>query len=279
MAACFEDSSHSKSWLLSKREVLESNAADILATSRDDVYRLRLFFVEMMHQMGKELKLRQRVISTSVVFFKRFYLKRCFGEFDPRITSITMLFLAAKVEETYSNAKFFVGLAKENKKFAPVYENLDVTVDMMLKLESFAMEALNFDLIVFHPYRPITMILADMGLKKLLQMAWSIANDSYRTDICLEHAPAKIAVAVIYLSLVLNDYSQKERDRFLEEVGMSGKGSPEIEEILDICGRLIELYRYYSKKGKGDSLSHKSVITLLGKLRGAAEGRKALGKN
>ena len=49
------------------------------------------------------VKLRQRVISSAVVFFKRFYLNRSFGEFDPRIIAPTMLFVAAKVEETYLN--------------------------------------------------------------------------------------------------------------------------------------------------------------------------------
>jgi len=267
MAASFKNSSHSKCWLLPRKEVLKSNALDIVATSRDEILKLRLYFVEMMHHMGKELKLRQRVISSAVVFFKRFYLKRSFGEYDPRIIAITLLFLAAKVEETYLNAKFFVKSVKEDELLRPLYKALNITTETLLRFEFQIMEALSFNLIVFHPYRPITRILEGMGEKRLLQMAWSIANDSYRTDLCLEHAPAKIAVAVIYLSMILNDYDQKARDSFLQQVRISGEGGPEVDEVLEISGRLVELYRYYSENGKGDKMSASKVLNILEKLR------------
>lgn len=45
---------------------------------------------------GKHLNLRQRIISTAIVYFKRFYLDQSFIEFDPYLVSITMLFLSAK---------------------------------------------------------------------------------------------------------------------------------------------------------------------------------------
>lgn len=72
-----------------------------------------------IHKLGKRMRLRQRILSTACVFFKRFYLKSVlafalslmppdvmlvsvhrrtnFCEFDPRLVAPTMLFMAAKV--------------------------------------------------------------------------------------------------------------------------------------------------------------------------------------
>mmetsp|Transcript_15284 Transcript_15284/g.29070 ORF Transcript_15284/g.29070 Transcript_15284/m.29070 type:complete len:217 (-) Transcript_15284:696-1346(-) len=214
MAASFESSSHRRNWLRGKREILNSNAEDIIATSADEIRRLRLYFVEIIHTLGRALRLRQRVIATAVVFFKRFYLIRSFGEFDPRVTAPTMLFVAAKVEETDCRAQKFLNAIKENQRLSALYKGTDLTIDKILHFEFEVLEALEFDLIVFHPYRPVCMILDEVKQNKMLQMAWSITNDSYRTDLCLEYSPAKIAIAVIYLSLVLQKCSQVDRERY-----------------------------------------------------------------
>mmetsp|Transcript_7270 Transcript_7270/g.13953 ORF Transcript_7270/g.13953 Transcript_7270/m.13953 type:complete len:181 (-) Transcript_7270:824-1366(-) len=172
MAASFENSSHRRNWLRGKRDILQSNAEDIIATSADKIRKLRLYFVEMIHMLGRALMLRQRVIATAVVFFKRFYLVRSFGEFDPRVTAPTMLFLAAKVEETDCKAQKFLKVLKENENFSGLYKGMALTVDRLLVFEFEALEALDFDLIVFHPYRPVCMILDEVKLPKMLQMAW-----------------------------------------------------------------------------------------------------------
>ncbi len=58
-----------------------------------------------IQKLGKLLKLKQRVIATAIVFFKRFYLKSSFVDFDPRLIAPTTLFLAAKSEECSLNAR------------------------------------------------------------------------------------------------------------------------------------------------------------------------------
>ena len=72
----------------------------------------------MIHEVGVRLSLRQRVISTAQVLFKRFYLSASFSSFDPRLVAPTLLFVSAKVEECPLNAK--VVIAKLNKLDAPV---------------------------------------------------------------------------------------------------------------------------------------------------------------
>lgn len=77
-----------------------------------------LSFAAVIHELGVRLSLRQRVISTAQVLFKRFYLNASFSSFDPRLVAPTLLFVAAKVEECPLNAKLVI--AKLNKLDTPV---------------------------------------------------------------------------------------------------------------------------------------------------------------
>src|ERR1700755_2064628 len=50
--------------------------------------------------LGKRLTLRQRVIATATVFFRRFYVKNLYCETDPFIVIAACCYVAAKAEES-----------------------------------------------------------------------------------------------------------------------------------------------------------------------------------
>lgn len=52
-----------------------------------------------MQVLGEQLKLRQQVIATAIVYFKRFYARNSFKCVDPLLLAPTAIFLASKVEE------------------------------------------------------------------------------------------------------------------------------------------------------------------------------------
>jgi cyclin-C len=54
----------------------------------------------VISKLGKKLQLRQRVIATATVFFRRFYLKNSYCETDPFIVISACCYLAAKAEES-----------------------------------------------------------------------------------------------------------------------------------------------------------------------------------
>jgi cyclin C len=54
----------------------------------------------VISKLGKKLQLRQRVIATATVFFRRFYLKNSYCETDPYIVISACCYLAAKAEES-----------------------------------------------------------------------------------------------------------------------------------------------------------------------------------
>jgi len=233
MAANFWTSNHCKEWLVDEKTVnLSYESKDFTSL---EIRRLRLYFVEYIHRIGKSI-LRQPVISTAVVFFKRFYLKASFSEFDPRLVGPTMLFLAAKVEEC-SVPNFLKALKQVDPSWP--YD-----METILECEFYALHYLNFDLIVFHPYRPLTQYLSD---KNLLQTAWNIVNDSYRTDLSLKYAPYLIAIAAIDMACT---FLQKDYSAWISSLKLEASHNKQINEIMK---ELLHLYDEYSQTKNVDT--------------------------
>lgn len=58
-----------------------------------------IFFFLVIQILGEQLKLKQQVIATATVYFKRFYARNSLKCIDPLLLSPTCVFLASKVEE------------------------------------------------------------------------------------------------------------------------------------------------------------------------------------
>lgn len=63
-------------------------------------------------KLGKKLQLRQRVIATATVFFRRFYVKNLYCETDPFIVIAACVYVAAKAEESPIHIKNVVSEAR-----------------------------------------------------------------------------------------------------------------------------------------------------------------------
>lgn len=62
----------------------------------------------VLQRLGKRLQLRQRPIATSIVYFRRFYLKNAYADTDPYLVLATCSYVAAKLEETPVHIKSVV---------------------------------------------------------------------------------------------------------------------------------------------------------------------------
>lgn len=62
------------------------------------LFKTRLLFI-VIQVLGEHLKLRQQVIATATVYFKRFYARNSLKSIDPLLLAPTCIFLASKVEE------------------------------------------------------------------------------------------------------------------------------------------------------------------------------------
>jgi cyclin C len=64
-------------------------------------------------KFGKKLHLRQRVIATAIVFFKRFYLKSSYCDTHPMLVVAACCYVASKAEESPVHIKTVVSEARQ----------------------------------------------------------------------------------------------------------------------------------------------------------------------
>nr|CAD7393767.1 unnamed protein product [Timema cristinae] len=143
--------------------------------------------MQVIQILGEQLKLRQQVIATATVFFKRFYARNSLKCIDPLLLAPTCVFLASKVEEfgVISNSRLITTL---KNKFNYAYtQEFPYRTNHILECEFYLLENLDCCLIVYQPYRPLMQLIHDIGGQEdqLLALTWRVINDSLRTDVSL----------------------------------------------------------------------------------------------
>ena len=126
MAGNFWQSSHSSQWILEKVDLLRERAHDLQVLSDEEYQKIIIFFASFIQTLGEQLKLRQQVIATATVYFKRFYSQNSLKCVDPLLLAPTSVFLASKVEEfgVISNTRLInTCTAVVKNKFAYAYPN------------------------------------------------------------------------------------------------------------------------------------------------------------
>lgn len=175
--------------------------------SEEEVVRIKVSYTQMISTLALKSGLRQRVAATAIVYFKRFYVRNSLKEHDPRLIAPVSLYLAAKTEEHTLQAKIVVA------QMAALYSadhQYPYSISHVYDYEFKIIAALDFDLIIFHPYRPLMQYAADANMSDLLSTAWPILNDSFRSDICLLFPPYIVAIACLFMAGTLHDRPMQE---------------------------------------------------------------------
>ncbi|KAN0139195.1 Cyclin-like protein [Lactarius tabidus] len=242
MATDFWASSHNKRWIVDRATLKQARAEDLqYVQSPDHIDLLNIYFANLIGMLGKRLTLRQRVIATATVFFRRFYVKNLYCETDPFIVIATCCYVAAKAEESPVHIKNVVSESRimfSQEGYG--IKNFPSDNSKLAEMEFYLVSDLECDLVVFHPYRTLLTLCGretayafdteagEVGVgidngprywgtgegrleleEGPLQTAWFIINDTYRSEICLLYPPHMIAIAAIYLTLVLNDKTRE----------------------------------------------------------------------
>ncbi|GJP62399.1 hypothetical protein CLOP_g19467, partial [Closterium sp. NIES-67] len=175
------------------------------------------------------------VVATAISYFRRVYVKKSFADLDPRLAAPAALYVAAKAEECTVQALKLVHRMKSHACMcghgAMGYEVKDV-----LQMEMRLLQALSFNLIVFHPYRPLTT---------------SMLNDSLKTDLSLCHPPFLIAIACMHLVAVMRHV---DLNPWLEGLRI------DMHQVRAVSSSLLDLYENFS------SLSEDQISAAVGKL-------------
>lgn len=202
--------------------------------------------------MCKRQNLRQRVVATSCVFFRRFFAKNSYSAMDPFVVAVACIYVAAKVEESPVHIKSIVQEAVRTC-YEIGHTGFPSDNSSLAEMEFYLLEEMEFDLIIHHSYRSLVAIYEAVGAKPsasneeegeslaeqvgvikglpsaeqldsglgdataqanstelvefdqpVLQMAWFVLNDTYKTDIPLMHPPYMIALAALWLGLVFH---------------------------------------------------------------------------
>ncbi|ELT95692.1 hypothetical protein CAPTEDRAFT_154644 [Capitella teleta] len=257
MAGNFWQSSHYQQWLLEVHDLKRERQADMKVLTEEEYNKIMIFFTNFIQALGEQLKLRQQVIATATIYFKRFYARNSLKCIDPLLMAPTCVFLASKVEEigVITNSRLITTCQQVVKnKFAYAFQQeFPFRVQSVLECEFYLIESMDCCLILYHPYRPLLQYAKDIDHDdSLLQMAWRIVNDSLRTDVPLLYPPYLIALASLHMACVIQ---QKDAKQWFAEL------SVDMDKILEIARYILALYeqwKTYNEKSE--------IVELLAKM-------------
>ncbi|KAL3317801.1 hypothetical protein Ciccas_003541 [Cichlidogyrus casuarinus] len=268
-------------WLLDKQDVLKCRVHDIEALGKEEDYqKLMIFFVGVIQTFGKAVEVRQQVIATATIYFKRFYSRNSLKSIDPWLMAPSCLFLASKVEEfaalphKHLNTACRNAVAQNYCKCFPdgiyPYRPHDI-----LECEFILMEALDCCLIVFHPYRSLVSFCEDLrpqlsgSTDILLQKSWRIINDSLKTDLCLFYPPYMITLGAMQVAFLLMagsaepNANKASNFNYVNQYGSSSASASvnplavaerwfadllvEADQVLGIAREILNLYNILAK--------------------------------
>ncbi|RMY23712.1 hypothetical protein D0867_01868 [Hortaea werneckii] len=206
MAANYYDSTQAKYWTFTRPELLAHRAS--LSSPHPGLYQkhplpdprhISIYIQSHLIKLARRLNLRQQAIATAQVYIKRFYLRVEIRKTNPYLIMVTALYLSCKTEETPQHIRLMLGEA------ARQWPELGVTETSKIGECEFALiSTLGSRLILHHPYRALNELQGIFGLTaEESQLASSIINDSYITDLPLLYAPHVIAITAIFLAVVL----------------------------------------------------------------------------
>lgn len=165
-------------------------------------------YIKVLIKLGRRLNVRQIALATAEIYMSRFLIKVLLKEINVYLLVTTCLYAACKIEECPQHIRL---ITSEARNLWPEYIPQDVT--KLAEFEFYLIEEMDLFLILHHPYRSLLQIrdylnenFALYGFSLSddeLQNSWSLINDSYITDLHLLLPPHIIAIATIYITIVL----------------------------------------------------------------------------
>lgn len=147
-------------------------------------------------------------MATAEIFLTRFLIKVLLKEVNAYLLVTTCLYTACKIEECPQHIRL---ITSEARNLWPEYIPHDIT--KLAEFEFYLVEELDLYLLLYHPYSSLIQVrdflnkhMATYGLAltdEELQSSWSLINDSYITDLHIYSPPHIIAIASIYIALIL----------------------------------------------------------------------------
>ncbi|KAM9962183.1 hypothetical protein ACTFIR_005078 [Dictyostelium discoideum] len=252
-----------------KQVILEktpSSEPNIL--SPDDELSLIHYYETKTLEIAMALNLPDKVSATAIIYIKRFYLKNSIMQYGAKLVMLSCLFIACKTEDNHLDIDYYSNITKASPS--------DIT-----NLEIIILESLNFNLIVYHPFRPMYGYILDIndnssiynntnGVSPIkFDTLWETCKKSIQkslfSDCCFEFHPQIIALACLNLNwdgfnmYIENKFIDKgqeflngmiEKINQVKQVLLNVPDKPDLEVVKKIDRKLIFLNNPEKEKRK-----------------------------
>ncbi|EIW60484.1 cyclin-like protein [Trametes versicolor FP-101664 SS1] len=161
--------------------------------------------VEFLYRLGVSLGLPSSAMYTAATWFHRFYMRYSMEDYHRQDVAASCIFLATKTEECGRKLRDVAKVVCSKVSHIDISKIKDDSKEVeecqtsILLTEEVLLEGLCFDFVVDSPQADLVDLFdACPNSTHIEECAWSIANDSYRTPLCLLY-PTRIIAAACYV--------------------------------------------------------------------------------
>ncbi|GAB2218721.1 hypothetical protein Droror1_Dr00001950 [Drosera rotundifolia] len=196
----------------------------------DEEQGIRVFYENKIQEVCRAFMFPHKIQATAITYFKRFYLLWSVMQHHPKNIMLTCVYSACKIEENHVSAEELgKGIQQDHQ--------------VILNNEMLVLQSLDFDLIIYTPYRAIEGFIHDMGdfchatnghpelLEELHRIAVSEADKVMLTDAPLLFPPGQLALAVLRRANSVRGVL--DFDRYLHSMLSRQQSAHNIRELTD----------------------------------------------
>ncbi|KAI0934391.1 hypothetical protein AcW1_005931 [Taiwanofungus camphoratus] len=200
-------STSSAQWMFPVSALQHTPSRTSSAISQEKELYDRARGVEFLFRLGVSLGLPISAMYTAATWFHRFYMRYSMEDYHRQDVAASCIFLATKTEECGRKlrdvARFFCSKVSrvDVSEIPDDSKELEACQTAILLTEEVLLEALCFDFVVDSPHAELVDLFeARQGCQLVEEYAWTIANDSARTPLCILYSPRIIAAACYILA-------------------------------------------------------------------------------
>ncbi|KAG6702167.1 hypothetical protein I3843_07G019000 [Carya illinoinensis] len=210
---------------------------------------IRVFYENKLQEVCNNFHFPHKIQATALIYFKRFYVQWSVMEHHPKNIMLTCIYAACKIEENHVSAEELgKGISQDHQ--------------LILNNEMIVYQSLEFDLIVYAPYRSIDGFVDDMEefcqakddqphmLKALHETARMEVDKIMLTDAPLLFPPGQLALAALRSS---NEVHQViDFERYLRNILSRQSSAHTISELIESLNALDTWARRYQFPSEKD---------------------------
>ncbi|KAF8064481.1 CYCT1-1 [Scenedesmus sp. PABB004] len=210
-------------------------------------------YTHFIIDVGRSLSVMQLTIYTAVFLCHHYFAKRSMKRNDRYLIATACLYLACKVQETPKYLRDVIKQAEikkwqrwcaahptEPRRWEDI-SHLEAMRDQVLVAERAVLYSIAFSLRVKVPY-PDLLAMQDLvppgQRSEVVNIAWSIINDSLQTQVSLAHAPEKLAATALFLAHMMQGLPLPSRDGR----GFCALANITHEELQEISDQMLDVY-------------------------------------